>query len=238
MRSSDNNLNNPMVVNTIDLYSNVNSAPPNVMRINEETYKLIKTKDPMTIYIVESDQGTKVYKGNSIIKIDYEKISYLLGPSNKYGEYKLYLNHDGNLIEICKFDDPNIAINLLNRYNQMASHDKLALKVYNIVSEYIKRNIYLSDMILGIISSFGYKDSPKLQDLIMSLNELTIHKLNFRTQNAFMHNDNHLYKIYLGLYDLVESYDRFKSRKFQDNLDNLDLSEIMDKIFNIMKNPE
>lgn len=240
MESSNDNLNNPMVVDTIDLSLNYNRR---TIKLTKKEYDLIPTKDPTCIYIVKDETDIKptYYLGDCKIRRDFNKDVYLLGPSNKFGEYTMYLyttECGGVLIEICRYNDPNIAIGELIKANKNRSTDKLYLQVRNMLIEYIKGNININDLLIGIISAFGYKDSPKLQDLISTIRSYSMIKFTFVVLNILARSDdNPLAGLYVKLHDLILSYDYFKGKKFKKEPEDIDLGEIIDKIFNIMNTP-
>ena len=250
MRSTDHNLNNPMEVGTINLYPSVDCTKlSEVVRLPMEMYELIKIKDPTCIYIITDSLTKKVYYGDWLVEDGRVERIYLLGPSNKFGEYTLYLNetdgiHD-NLIKICRYSDPQVAINDLNKFNRVGSHQQTNLQIYSVVSQYITKDISLHDMLVGIISLFGYRDSIKLQSLLGILQTYGI-PTGCRDLPTLLKNDirglkkiysNHpLFGLYSDLYDLVVSYNFFKGRDFQKDPDELDLSKVIEKVFVIMTN--
>jgi hypothetical protein len=208
MKSTDDNLNNPMVVDTIGIYPQVDTT-------------------------------------NVSIEKDSLKRMYLLGSSNKLGEYQLYLNEatefSDRLVKICRYDDPQVAINALNKFNNVGSHHLLNLQVYTVISQYIVKDIPLHDMLVGVISLFGYRDDIRLQQLLqtmISYNPCGIYK----DLPALLKNDikylkihgNYLFKYYSDLYDLVNSYKYFQAKEFQLDPDNVDLSKVVEKVFTIM----
>lgn len=249
MKSTTDNISNPMVVDTLNLYTGINSGTTrNVIVVSPENYELIKSKDPNTIYIVNNPvtKSRMVYLGESIIEEDASTPIYLLGPSDKFGEYTLYLNQsDGKsdkLIKICRYNDPQIAITELNKFNRVGSHNQLNLQIYNIIASYIQKDISLNDMILGIISAFGYRDDQKMHYLI----QLT---MIYDASGAFKdipkvfkkvlkdmgkYSKNHLIGIYLNLYDLMDSYKFFQTKEFQKDPEELDLSKVIRKVIKIM----
>ena len=246
MRSTDHNLNNPMEVGTINLYPSIDCTKlSEVVRLPMEMYELIKIKDPTCIYIITDSPTKKVYYGDWLVDDGNVERIYLLGPSNKFGEYILYLNetdgiHD-NLIKICRYSDPQVAINDLNKFNRVGSHQQTNLRIYNVVGQYITKDISLHDMLVGIICLFGYRDSSKLQSLLQATtayrvdtnrNDLPIPLKN--TLLSFYNIKNPVFGFYASLYDLVVSYNFFKGKEFQKDPDELDLSKVIEKVFVIM----
>lgn len=248
MRSTDHNLNNPMEVGTINLYPSIDCTKlSEIVRIPMEMYELIKIKDPTCIYIITDSPTKKVYYGDWLVEDGKVERLYLLGPSDKFGEYTLYLNetdgiHD-SLIKICRYSDPQAAINDLNKFNRVGSHQQTNLRIYNVVSQYITKDISIHDMLVGIISLFGYRDSNKLQSLLQTTTayraDTNRNDLPMALKNAllsFKNIKNPVFGFYADLYDLVTSYDFFKGRDFQKDPDDLDLSKVINKVVSIMEN--
>lgn len=249
MKSTDHNLNNPMVVDTIpnpkDWIDHL--LHPEAVAVTQETYDLIQKKDPGYIYIISDAIHPKAYYGDSLIVNDKPERMYLIGPSDKYGEYILYLNenreyHNG-LIEICRFDDPQQAIISLNKFNKVGSHHNVNLQIYHLLSKYITRDIKLHDILIGIISLFGYQNDMKLQEVMQLMSyydkgygiksrlELNLPAFELR---MLRDNPNHLFRIYIDLYDLiVKNYNCFTDKKFQDSQEP-DLSEVIENVFRII----
>lgn len=249
MKSTDQNLNNPMVVDTVGLYPDLSTnGIPEVVTLTTKDYDLLQTKDPTSIYIISDSNRKDVYLGSSLIEKDIITRMYLLGPANKLGEYILYLNeatlYSDRLIKICRYTDAQVAITELNKFNNAGSHQTLNLQVYNVLSEYIVKDISLHDMLVGIIALFGYRDDIRLQRVLQMLipydpgrifKDLPL--LLQRDLKVFINNGNHLFRLYSSLYDLVVSYKYFKAKEFHlDDPDKVDLSKVIDKVLLIMTN--
>jgi hypothetical protein len=242
MRSIDHNLNNPMLVDTLcgsEKFSNVSC-----ILLSYEEYQLIKIKDPDCIYIIEDHPDQLMYLGDRLIERETPKRMYLLGIS-KFGEYDIYVNEtDGKhdkLIKVCRYDDPQLAITDLNRVNNVGSHHKINFQIYSVIADYISKDISLNDMIIGIISLFGYRDDTRLQSLIQSMisYDANISQTYLpyplrKDIKMFKNNKNHLFKFYSDLYDLVLSYNYFLSKEFQKDPEELDLSKVIEKVVKIM----
>lgn len=249
MKSTDHNLNNPMVIDTINLYPSIDSTRLSpVIVLSMEEYNLIQIKDPTCIYVINNTNKKIVYYGEWLIEKDNLKRMYLLGPANKFGEYTLYVNetdgHNDRLIQICRYNDPQLAISELNKFNKAGSHYQINLQVYSVISDYIVKNISLNDMLIGIIALFGYQNDTRLQDLIQILTSCNINTDNkIQSQillkeqvKVFKTSNNHLFKYYSDLYDLVISYNYFQGKEFQKDPGELDLSKVIEKVLKIMTN--
>jgi hypothetical protein len=106
----------------------------------------------------------------------------------------------------------------LNMFNKVGSHMSANLQVYNVVCGYIKRDISLHDMIIGIICVFGYRDNIQLQNLLSVITRyagnpqsLDLHLILKRDLPDLRrhYSNNPLFGFYSDLYDLVVSYKFF-----------------------------
>ena len=247
MKSTDHNLNNPLRIGTIDLMREVeNWTLPNVSPVSQDFYDLLQTKDPNTIYIIKDSKDGRMYFGDHLILKNKTILNYVLGIDNtSNAKYVLYMNQiynfQDNLIEIARFEDPQIAINTLNLYNNIGSHNSIEIKLYNLLIMYIDESISLHNLITSILCVFGYSNDPRLQQVIETaityqqnntklFNELFIHVLgNYAKTSA-----NELYKFYNDLYNIILKYNFFKDKKYHCSLENLDLSNIISEIINLM----
>ena len=250
MRSTDHNLNNPMEVKTLNIYPSVDCTKlSEIVKLTMEEYELIQIKDPTIIYVITDSKDNKIYYGDILVAHGETERIYLLGPANKFGEYTLYLNetdgHTDRLIQICRYSDPQVAIDSLNKFNRVGSHHAKNLQTHIIISEYIIGDISIHDMLIGIISLFGYRDSIRLQSLVNVLKTYDINagckdlpillKKDLR-QLKTIYDNQPIFGFYSDLYDLVSYYNFFKGRDFQKDTEDLDLSKVIAQVFVIMEN--
>lgn len=234
MKSTNYNMNNPMKVDTLDLQKTVDSNLfTTVESISRERYDLLNPKDPYTLYIVENESGNKpvMYLGEILYdSSNYKSITpaYLIGPSlEHYGDYNIYKNiqfsiNENHLIEVASFNNIEDAIKCMYLYNNIGSHSSLAVSIYTIIKSYIDKLISIHELIIGIISEFGFKDHPLLQQVIqiaVSYGALQDHEdlpLLFREELPNMKNsfNNFLLNFYSDLYDLVVRCNFFKDKRY------------------------
>jgi hypothetical protein len=239
----DHSINHPMIVDELNIYP---PHLPKVELLRQESYNLIPLKDSTVIYIITDSIDDRCYLGEKLIKNNSTERMYLLGPADTYGEYSLYLNIKlrslNKLIEICKYNNPQQAIDALNLFNKVGSHNDTALQLYNILLRYIDREIGINDTIIGIISLFGYRDDIRLQELIgtvhtygdINSNDLEL-ILQLREDLPRLSKHSILFKYYHKLYDMIILYDFFKGNKYQHPKDDIiDLSDVIKIIYKIM----
>lgn len=250
MKSTDHNLNNPTKVNVIELLREISSlSTPNIEIVSQKFYDLIQIKEPNTLYFINDSNPPRIYFGEILISNDKCEGKYFITTGNRINEYDLYLKEEiyGNdkLIKICKYDDPQKAIDALNLYNNIGSHDKISISLYNILINYIDKDISLNDLLLGIFTIFGFKEDPRLQELIQltftyeqnSNDKTDISPMlrceirNFRDKYPLS-----LYRIYSNLYDIIVKYYFFKDEKYHSDVNFINLSEIIKDIINVFFN--
>lgn len=250
MRSTDHNLNNPLQVDTIKIFREKESAKyPGVIFTNQYMYDLIQTKDPFTIYkIIDADDG-RMYYGDTLIPKDKVKTQYLIGQSNVYGEYILYMNkiedYTDNLIIIAVFDNAQKAVNAMIRFNNIGNHSKIHMDLYEALLSYIDKELSMHDLLISILTIFDHREDPRLQELIELITSYDIG--NIKSKNLDLplsvktrfsdlenHKDNSLCKLYIEYYNIICKYDFFKSDKFNTTRDKIDLSDPINDIINVL----
>ena len=248
MESTNQNLVNPTKIISIDL-----SCPPNVdkrpetVKLTMSEYKLIKIKDPTCLYIISDSPNKLVYCGDMLVKQESLNRTYLLGPGKRHGEYILYINdiynnHD-NIIPLCTYTDIQAAINDLNRFNHVGSTNRLNLQIATIIHQYLSEDISLNDMIIGIIARFGYQNDIRLQGLLAAIRSYPVEGSSHYLPESLARNldvfknyrQNHLFRCYATLYDLVVAYHYFTDKEFiKEDPDEINLESVVKKIFDIM----
>jgi hypothetical protein len=234
-------MNNDM---KIDLLNNVIQFPENI-HLSQEEYDLIKIKDRNAIYIINNSTDGRVYHGERLIIRSSVSREYLLGTSPLRGEYILYVNEPGytdNIIEIERFSNPSDALIILTQLNKIGDHNPVSTHVYMTLLSYLKKDIKLVELLLGIISIYGYKDDTRFQDLVQILMlDSYNHKNNsndisfkLREELHTLKRKNIIFKFFSDLYDLIAiRYTYLRSKEYTNDPDNVDLKDIINKIKSI-----
>lgn len=173
MQSTDHNLNNPNVVDIVDLLRNVGQvADFKVENVTQDFYDHMGKHDPRTAYVIDGDPSGKVYYGDLPAAIPAStRMKYFIG-QERPDEWIIFVNErrtftdNDSLVSVCRFDNPQSAIDALAIYNRVGSHSTLNLEIYNILLQYMNEEISICACIIGILSALGYKDDPMLQGLI------------------------------------------------------------------------
>lgn len=235
-------LDNKMVIDQIDLYKLVGT--PEYISVTQEEYDLIQKKDPTAIYII-SDTPGRMYIGDNLLEKEKPKNTYLLGPSNQFGEYILYLNHPDDwvdhLLEISRYSNPQQAIDALNKFNRVGSHVDSALQTFNLIVCYIQSEITLHELLIGIISLFGYRDDIRLQQVIerattydVTRNSRDFSPLMREEIPSWKNDENYLFTYYSDLYDVIVKHNHFKGREFHVDPEELNLSNVINDIIKVI----
>lgn len=240
MHSSNHNLNNPTSKISLDLLREVSSLKcPTVQPTKQVLYDLLETKDPHTIYVITDAPKLKMYYGDKLIHNDDQRPQYLIGQGRHPNEYVLYYsipNWNDHIVEICRFDDPQKALNTMAIYNHAGSHSTVDLEVYTMLKAYIDDEISINDLIIGCLVAFGYKDDPRTQDIIQKCNSFGVADRDLppmfrRELRGFRDNSsNALFKQYSAIYDIIVKYDFLKGPEYQSESDIPDLADVIKDI--------
>ena len=170
-----NNIYDPMRVTEIPILRDINSWElPYISRLTQEEYDLMNIHDCKCIYVISDHPGRVYYMGKLIVN-DKSSSKYLLGteynPASKDFDYTIYMKSNPEsasttLVRICRFNNGMDALTALNSFNAIGSHEPIPMKISSLIIEYIDGNIDLTDFIISCISAFGYKDDPRLQELV------------------------------------------------------------------------
>lgn len=257
MHSTDHNLNNPTRIDTLELSQMESNRPAiNVEIVTQYFYDRLTKKDPNTIYLISDAVYPKMYLGNNLIsnnnendcryymEINYDKKEYIIGMI-KINNYKEYV------LPLYSYKDPQEALNKLELFSRLKSHSVIDSKLYQILVSYIDKTINIHDLIIGILSVYGFNSDSRLQNLINFANmhgvnnfmsntdgrdlpELFKQELSVKYDKSINESDL-LLGYYYELYKIIELNNFFKDSKYTNDPDNADLSKIIKEIKNIMK---
>lgn len=264
MRSTDHNLNNPMSVDPIQLEPQYDALEMlQVCHMPKHLYDQLAIKDPYTLYIVTDLQTGAVsqYYGENLIPHTKQTPQYLMA-LNEQGEYVIYQNERDErypfkdcLIDICRHDNPQDAINVLRMFNKVGSHHLANISIYRLLVSYIKKDISINDFIIGVLGVYGYRDHPKLQQVIQTTYSYGVMEGQIDPQDkdrgygkyqmdipVLLRNEigelaraypESLYPYYSAIYDVIIKYDFFRHPDYQSDPDNANLSEAVTELFHI-----
>ena len=239
-----------MDVFQIDLLTYLDTLEfPNTTHVTQQEFDLITMRDPKMIYIIVDAKDNRVYEGDSLIIYGASSNGYFMNISHDISEYIIWQNirhnHQDRLIEICRFKDPQLAIDTLAHFNRTSSHHNMSLKLYKILLSYIDEKILINELLIGIMSIIGYREDPRLQELIGQLISQGVmgSRNSVRALPPFIlehldrfthHSNNHLYKLYLDLYNIIVMFGHFTDDRFKTDKPNL--SKVIDQIYNVIQN--
>ena len=208
-----------------------------IKQLNRLEYELIKTKDPNTIYII-LDENDLIYYGSIRIRQGNVKQKYLMTTSENHGEYVIYLNmrnyKGDHLIEICRYNDPQVALEHLTQFNRVGSHDQMSGRIYTILLNYINKMYDLNQTIISMISVFGYKNDPLLQELLQYVQLFQLDQMGrvpprniVRKQimSKMAPHINVTFRLYAAIFDLFSHYQFFVKKEKEYRGDSIDLSK-------------
>lgn len=247
MRSTNDNLTNPLHVDMLAVpFEQSFWNTVNVSRVTQFFYDHLQIRDPGTLYIIGDSRDGRAFLGNIMLNRFRSKIAYLLGPSDHHGEYIMYMScatdYGDYLYEICRYNDPQAAINALNQANKTASHHVIHLEVRASIISFIEENIGVHDFIIGLIAMFGYQDDPRLQDVMASMRAYGAADSDYdigtnarvMIRNFAKNRPEGLYRFYSDIYDLLHTYNFFRDDKYTKDPENAELGEPVHKIVSIM----
>ena len=247
MKSTDHNLNNPLKTVDIELLRTVESYHmPNIEAVSQEEYDLIQIHDPNTIFYITNSKDGRFYIGDMLIIPDNTINKYYLNiDTNK--KYVIYVDENAGktfasqyLIPICSYDDPQVAINELTKFNKVGSHIDRDFDIYNIIASYINKDISTHEFIISIMIVFNYREDPRLQNVIQfcmghNANRCMKEFPAFYSELLPIMRDNQpktLFPLYSNLYDLIVKYNFFTDKKYSN--EDVNLSKEISDIYETM----
>ncbi len=253
MTSTDQNLNHPNQVDTIQLMRIVESIKyMQLQPVTQDFYDRIAEPDPHTCYVITDAEDGRMYYGKTMI------IPSKLGPryflsQDRESEYILYVNDRSynrsgdHLLEVCRFDDVNKALETMRLYNRVGSHASNNLQIYKTLINYINEELSIDEAILSVLVIMGYKEQPEFQSVVQFLvatNAGTY--LNGDHQPRWRENltpicseelkrrakvyPGTLYEFYNSVYEIFVKYNFFKSKVYKDEPTLANLSDPIDDI--------
>lgn len=253
MFSLQDHIDNPMrIPDYLHMEHTVESWKcPRVHQLTQEQYDLIKIHEPNTMYYITDAGRLKVYMGDQLIPEEKLKCKYLLGSKNVFDkpEYSLYMviENDGrtDLVEIAVTNNLHDAVQLMNTWNKTGYHHETRGIIRQGLVSYIRRENSAHEFIVNILAMFGYRNDPRLQDVINTMTVMGASKGykfdNFASEQLEYlkkHPNNSVYKRYSNLYDLLVKYDWFRGPEYQKDdvdLEMIDLTAQIDEIVRIMQ---
>lgn len=247
MQSTDNNLNNPLRVGDIDISQNLGSWDNHKIKIiTQEMYDLIQIHDPMTTYVINDAEDGRMYLGDHLISKKEISSKYFIGIDNNTMEYILYLNiaeqyHD-RLIPISRYENPKQAFEDLQKYNNWRPLKTIDHILRFTILSYIDNHISIHALIVNTLSSFGYRDDPRLQSLICVATSMGTDysqvevspRFKYEIHNMHDTHNNSLFKTYSKIYDVISKYDFFRDAKYHSDPNNVDISQPISDIISIL----
>lgn len=183
MKSTDQNINHVMALTEIDLANYYSSwKGPNVCYMPCKKFHDLKTKDPLTFYIVEAIDGTvSYYFGEHEIPEEVYP-TYLMSVTPIFDKdektkivdenYTIYMainnpRYGTNLFQVCSYEKAEDAIKAMRNMNRIGSHFECDIRIKDLLHYYIVREITILDFLIGCLSVFGYQRHPDLQKIIL-----------------------------------------------------------------------
>lgn len=169
MKSTDNNINNPLSKTSIDIKSMIDSVSAGftTVIIPYFEYVIMQLHDPTVMYVISDSPKGDVYIGDHLCARAKNDRKYLMTYDDLRKDYAVYVNmtdeYIDHLVEICRYKEPQTALDAVITYNMIGGHDEIHLKLHQIITEYIYRELGVNESIIGMISAAGYRDDSRLQ---------------------------------------------------------------------------
>lgn len=211
---------------------------PRILAVTQEWFDTLSTKDPKTVYIILGSKDRRVYHGEVLVSQEFRKPEYFL--STNESQIAIYVNFRENytdrLVKIADYSDIDVAIKDLVRFNTVGAHGKWALQCYNITLRYLLKEISLQDLMIGIMTVFGFGKEPVLQALIDYCLSLGLDPKSFEPNMEVAANLPHIkhrhpvFRMYSDLYDVLVLFDFFKDPKYHEFDKKINLSDFIQKL--------
>lgn len=251
MRSTDTNLNNPLQIDNIDLQREVESWKcVKVEIVEQDFYDLMGKHDPFVMYVISDSKDQRMYLGDLLITNNESESSYFISFDNNINKYVLNVNVKKNyqnfLVPISKYDKAQDAIDAMKLSMNAGSHEKLNLTIYSLLAAFIDEKTTLHNLIIGLISLFGYKNDIRLQDINQVAISYGVLQYNtdrdlprvFKEDLPLFSNqyNNSIFDIYNDLYNIIIKHDMIKKNKYHNiSINDLDLSSPIKDILEIFQ---
>lgn len=223
MYSTQDNLTNPLKQDWIIIDPVVETwKTPNVLTMSQMEYDCMGSHDPLTYYHVLGPGGVpRIYFGDLPIEKEMCSCKYLMGPED-HGMYSIYIvitdNRRTAIFEIARFHDLQQAIKILHLWNENIGHSVSREEVCEAIRHYQYGDVSCNEFILSIISMFGYKNDPRLQDVVQLMRTYNYTDNNrdisrfAKEQVEYMRGNpkNQLFGKYAEIYDYMVATDFFK----------------------------
>jgi len=174
MKSTDNDINNPLRITGIDISNSLMSAGHYVKRtafMPQNFYDRMEVpRDPNVLFCITDKEG-KFYLGDVPVskKLSNQPKYVLSIEDNKF--YVINLLDNGFITEICRFINPNDAIERLQSYQKFNNHNTIVCEnINNVINLYIGESLSIHEAIMHIMTCAGFDKDPDFQ----FLNELAI----------------------------------------------------------------
>lgn len=254
MRSTDTNLNNPLQIDNIDLQREIESwNHVTIEIIDQNLYDLKEKHDPFVMYVIKDSKDNRMYLGDLLIPNSYSESTYLISFDNNMNQYVLNLNikerFQNFIVPISKYINAQDAIDAMKLSMNAGSHEKINLSIYTLLSAFIDDKIMLHQLIVGLISLFGYKNDPRLQQLNqtaisygvlqhISIKNKDLPSMYIEDLPKFSNQyNNSLFDIYNDLYNVIIKHGITNKEKYHNvSINDLDLKDPIKDIINIQYN--
>lgn len=251
MRSTDTNLNNPLQIDNIDLQREIESWKHITIEIvDQDFYDLMGQHDPFVMYVIKDSKDNRMYLGDLLITNTESDSTYFISFSNTTKRYVLNVNIKNNfqtfLVPLSTYGNAQEAIDAMKLAMNAGSHDKLNLSIYTLLSAFIDDKVILHQLIVGLISLFGYRDDQRLQQVNQtavsygvfqynSTDDKCIPKMFIEDLPKFSYQyDNSLFDMYNDLFNVMIKHELVKKNKYKNvSINDLDLSAPIKDIIDI-----
>ena len=251
MKSTDNNINKPLKVDTLHLAREVESWQfMKILYVTQENYDAMNFYDPHTAYVIKNPGSSRVYYGSMRVDNDsyVRNPKYVMGLTSE-GEYAIFMNTSSRLIQISRYNDVQKAFEALKLLSNIGSYYEMDWHIYNFLTAYIDKDITCNQMIISIISElFNIKETAAFQSFIQILrldgaddkyediSRLLREDIDRWTSAEFQRIDDYsqqvynMMSIYSDVYNIIVKYNFFKADKYHDPSGDIDLSPVIDDI--------
>lgn len=177
MHSTDTNLNNPTIIDQLQLdhpknttnhgtVTNMEFVGIKTEGITQSFYDLMNYHDQNTIYIISDAKDHRYYIGDILVIPDFSDMNgkcYISIKNADYGEYEISMFDNGVMIPLSTHPTAEYAVNALNMYHNAISVSKKTTMIYQLLCDYINHNISKIDALIGILCISNKKSHPSFQ---------------------------------------------------------------------------
>ena len=170
--SSQPNVNPGLILSQVHELLTEEHQPREIYYLSEKNYRRMPVRDPNGCYVVYGSDGESqdIYYGDYHATCRFPEdpgaFEYYLSYDPIRREYPIYVNYQGDMLELNRYDTMEKAARAVRLYNCAGSHGQVAMKIYNTLLSYCSGFISANHMVLSVVSLYNETFQSQFQALL------------------------------------------------------------------------